>query len=648
MTTIISDFPPKYYKSNGNSYCSIKNLKSGMVSSAAKPAVKFLNMKLPVIRQKHHDSFELNLGNCTIKTPRRCEKGGYVLLVQKSGIRLRGYDYSGFVAGIELLNDLYCQYGERIPECTVADAPELLLRGYHLDLKKGYGKFRNLTDLIHRLRKLRFNTLLIEYENRIRYDIAPEIAATDALSHQQIRTLVTLAEDSGIQVIPLLQSLGHLQYLLPTATMKHLRESDKDFSQWCPSNPASLRFFKAVAKEIIALHPNSTYFHIGGDEARLLGHCPKCAKVVAKSSREYLYFNFISKVCNFIKDQNKTPVLWDDMLTRNKRPELMSKLPAGTTLMYWVYRPEALDETILIFKGGRISKQWPEMIRTPRDFASAPPYFSDFIEDLDREDLKYCRRIAGTDDFPVHLKSLPYMDQIKKAGMNVIGCGAVRYSAADFYNNGYSNLCLWSRAAVKNRLPGVIMSSWAATNIFNTPIRPPSVFDHLIHYSGMMLWNPGLKENELEKSYDRHLGIPGFTHMLRLLDCTLPDISSDWSKYIVEALERMRTAAPPESLKLFDKYHAVVKLEFFRREQIAYRRHSFRNLWSSNMQRQVHYNMLENRLKLTEELTEELVRNFKDEYPKNELRHWIDGWLKSEILTLKCIKKELRSLMNKG
>ncbi len=55
-------------------------------------------------------------------------------------------------------------------------------------------------------------------------------SAGNAYSKEDIKELIKLADDYKFEVIPLVQTFGHLEFFLKTGQFRHLREVD-DFPQ---------------------------------------------------------------------------------------------------------------------------------------------------------------------------------------------------------------------------------------------------------------------------------------------------------------------------------------------------------------------------------------------------------------------------------
>lgn len=75
----------------------------------------------------------------------------------------------------------------------------------------------------------------------------------------------------GLEVIPLVQTFGHLEFVLKNHKYADLREQQDDLGSICPSNPDSLPLIKSIVDQVLELHPGIKMIHLGGDEVWKLG-----------------------------------------------------------------------------------------------------------------------------------------------------------------------------------------------------------------------------------------------------------------------------------------------------------------------------------------------------------------------------------------
>jgi hypothetical protein len=167
------------------------------------------------------------------------------------------------------------------------------VRGFHLDLRIQVMTMSALTEFVQKLQKQGINTLIMEWEATYPFDKHPMISNRYAYSRSEVTSFITYCNSLGIDVIPLQQSFGHVEYILRNPRYTALREDQKDYSQVCPIESALNRtLFTELFTDLVSTH-NSPYFHIGGDETYLLGHCHKCQAKVAEEGKSKLFVDHI-------------------------------------------------------------------------------------------------------------------------------------------------------------------------------------------------------------------------------------------------------------------------------------------------------------------------------------------------------------------
>lgn len=166
----------------------------------------------------------------------------------------------------------------------------------------------------------------------------------------EARQLVDMALDYGLTVIPLVQTIGHMEFVLKHDQWKGLREVESYPSSMCPSNSATMPLVRDMVKQILAFHEGIQYIHIGADEVCFfglwslilrfifsvknycsyrifllicskvwhLGLCPACTKRTfsSKYGRPSLYLDHVTEVAQYIKENypNLRIIIWDDMI----------------------------------------------------------------------------------------------------------------------------------------------------------------------------------------------------------------------------------------------------------------------------------------------------------------------------------------------
>ncbi|HSN07916.1 MAG TPA: beta-N-acetylhexosaminidase [Hanamia sp.] len=220
-------------------------------------------------------------------------------------------------------------------QTATAQQKDFVIKGFHLDLRIQVMKMSALKKFAKTLSEDGINTLIMEWEGTFPFEKNPLIPNRYAYTKDEIKSFISYCGTLGIDVIPLQQCFGHVEYILRHERYKNLREDQKDYSQVCPSQEAGdKKLFTELFTEMAALHP-SKYFHIGGDETYLLGHCVICRKKAAEEGISKLYIDYIKMMCNIVISLGKIPVLWADIAL--KYPEAIKELPPQTVFVDWNY-----------------------------------------------------------------------------------------------------------------------------------------------------------------------------------------------------------------------------------------------------------------------------------------------------------------------
>ena len=216
-----------------------------------------------------------------------------------------------------------------------AEAHDFKVKGFHIDLRTEIMTMPALKAFATRLHEIGVNTILMEYEASFPYEKHFTISSKYAYTRDEIRDFVKHCTALGIDIIPLQQTFGHTDYILRHVRYSSLAESKTDPTQICPLKTAEcIHLFDELLADMISLH-TSRYFHIGGDETRLLGVCPKCAEKVAKEGTSKLFVDYMKEICNLVIRHGKIPVMWADIILAH--PEYIKDLPKETIFVDWNY-----------------------------------------------------------------------------------------------------------------------------------------------------------------------------------------------------------------------------------------------------------------------------------------------------------------------
>ncbi len=196
---------------------------------------------------------------------------------------------------------------------------EIFQKIVHLDLKGAPPKASYYEELFPLLSRYGASGLLIEYEDMFPYNGELEIVAADnAYTVTEIKQILELAKSHRLTVIPLIQSFGHMEYVLKHSTFAHLREVPES-PQGCHAiGEETLKVIHAMIDQVLELHPNVKNIHIGGDEVYTMGKSQESKQWMKKENRskDELYLHHMLGVLKHVRDQYPSviPIMWDDGL----------------------------------------------------------------------------------------------------------------------------------------------------------------------------------------------------------------------------------------------------------------------------------------------------------------------------------------------
>lgn len=224
------------------------------------------------------------------------------------------------------------------------------MRGFHIDMNGLLYRKEYLKQWLTKIKEDGYDTVLWELENGVQWETCPESNDSDALSKKDFKDLLKHAKEIGLESIPLLQTIGHAEYVLKNKEYHHLAENVAEQRQYCPLNPTVLEFIHSWVNEYLDLFGELRYFHIGADEAYDLGFCPKCQKKSQESSLSELYIDYINSVIKPILKKNITPIIWGDMILHHH--EALGKLDKRILIYDWIYKVNNEFPTVHIWGDG--------------------------------------------------------------------------------------------------------------------------------------------------------------------------------------------------------------------------------------------------------------------------------------------------------
>ncbi len=356
----------------------------------------------------------------------------YKLTLDRTGFLLAAPCAAGLFYGLQTLKQLLAH--EELPALEIEDWADVGLRSDYLDLRNVFPPFERMLSFIRELSYCKINTLVVEYEDKLPFETMGFLRhPSDCFTEEEFSALLSTAEENFIEVIPLQQSFGHLEYVLKYPEYIHLRETPGTPGEMCPLRPGALELSKALISEMAALHPDSKYLHIGCDEVWSLGSSAECRE--SGKTREVIFIEYVNHLIDHVCSLGKMPIIWHDMF-RNASEEELALLDNRVLVAVWLYNGS---------------------------------------------------------DMPFRAKEI--MMKLERAGIAYLGCSSVscwdscpeqNYPVID---NRLLNLDLWGRLAKETDVKGLIHTRWASSFSLGRPYGLFETHMYPLFYGADLSWN---------------------------------------------------------------------------------------------------------------------------------------------------------------
>jgi hypothetical protein len=287
---------------------------------------------------------------------------GYVIEIRNDQVTVSARHQAGLFYGcqtlLQLLEDAQDQQ-INIPACRITDYPDVAYRAIHLDLKHHVDAGNYYYKMIDQLAAIKINAVIIEFEDKLRYRKAPLVASGNAISVDEFAAISRYAKDRNIEISPLIQGLGHAEFILKHDKYSSLRDTVSSNWSFDPMNPETYALQFSLYEDAIAATPYGKYLHVGGDEVGHLGMSELSKKSGLTAIQ--LQMLWLNKVSEFAIKHNRIPIFWDDMVFKLSglyQSTWDPSLPEQQVNDIWSKNAHKLEESISLFPKECVYMRW--------------------------------------------------------------------------------------------------------------------------------------------------------------------------------------------------------------------------------------------------------------------------------------------------
>lgn len=241
-----------------------------------------------------------------------------------------------------------------LPGGQIIDEPALAYRAVHLDVKHHLEKKEYYFELMDRLASIKINAIIIEIEDKLAYELQPNVGSSDAFSISEWKEIADYAIARNIRMSPLVQGLGHASFILKHPEYMELRDDPESDWAFNPLDDVTYDVQFDMYEDALKAFPHANYLHVGGDEVHTTGQ---------NSGRTALELQLIwlNRVSKYAASKNLTPIFWDDMPLKNA--ELYAtiydrELSSSQVDSIWKAKEENLNKYVDMFPKNCVYMRW--------------------------------------------------------------------------------------------------------------------------------------------------------------------------------------------------------------------------------------------------------------------------------------------------
>lgn len=220
------------------------------------------------------------------------------------------------------------------------------MRGFMLDSARTLESRAYYEQFIQQMAGWGCDTLLWHFSDdqgcSLRFDSLPEAASPNAYANQEMRDLLKLAADHGVQVIPELETLGHTRFITRARPdLAELAENDEEFTSLCPVHPRVREVIGTLLDEVCEVF-DAPLVHVGLDEVNFGDH-PLTQAALRDRSHGDLFADHVRFLHGRLAKHGRRLMMWGDHLLKDS--DLAGQVPKDILVANWQYARRVPDET---------------------------------------------------------------------------------------------------------------------------------------------------------------------------------------------------------------------------------------------------------------------------------------------------------------
>ena len=227
--------------------------------------------------------------------------------------------------------------------CGAESGKAFKVREVHLDLARQMESVDFICDYIDLMADAGYTRVQLYFEGRLKTPTTQALPDEECYSLEDVRRITAKAAARGIEVLPMVEALGHAEHFFRDGKLKHLSEERDGVGRWgkcahpstfCPSLGEAKEFLRRYLTEVAAMFPGQ-YIGTGLDESWNMGFCRLCSERRKKEGFGGIFARHVEFLNDVVNKCGKTMVMYDDFY--EFFPERLEECPKNVVFCHWIY-----------------------------------------------------------------------------------------------------------------------------------------------------------------------------------------------------------------------------------------------------------------------------------------------------------------------
>lgn len=277
----------------------------------------------------------------------------YRIQISSAGAELVSSCPEGAFRAQTTFSQIQAQHPDSLPCLTLHDWPDYPTRALYHYVGARVPTMEAFKKQIDMFALMKINHLEIELgSGNFNYPSFPSMQhGQNPFTVEELTELAQYAKERFIDLVPVMQTFGHIPDWLANPEYADLAECPDGFEQWGrhnppmtlnPLDPRSQQLVRKRLDDVLPIFKGCGQFNIGCDETWELG-MGKSREACEKLGRTRVFLNFVTQTIEYLTAHGVKPLFWADIILQGGQ-EVLDAMPKESVALNWGYERGEVSE----------------------------------------------------------------------------------------------------------------------------------------------------------------------------------------------------------------------------------------------------------------------------------------------------------------